>query len=194
MIPAILPVQELWDQIVDELHQSRKDLEPCTLVCRALVARGQSYTFRYIHLMDGLRVNRLGRLLTSSPHLIPHIRHLSLRNCGAESFIPLQRIPWSNVETLTLMDPGPGFLGQSFDRSAYEALYTLVELPSVWGLNICGPFWDAMELYRIFSHCTPSLQFIQCHLNSMPDPLTVQPIQKPKIRRLGSICRLLARH
>ncbi|KAJ7481903.1 hypothetical protein FB451DRAFT_1030631, partial [Mycena latifolia] len=78
MLTPSLPVQELWDYILDYLQDSPEDLESCSLVCQSFVPRAQSHLFREIMLtpMQGMAANRLAAILASSPHLISYIRIL----------------------------------------------------------------------------------------------------------------------
>ncbi|KAF7353948.1 hypothetical protein MVEN_01081200 [Mycena venus] len=190
MLPAILPVQELWDHIVDQLSQSQEDSRSCSLVCRALVARAQSHAFSYIHIESRVHGNRFARLLESSPHLIPYIRHLHFKNCGGLSITPLDLIPWSNLDTLTLHRHS--FSNIPFYRHVLEELYTLVALPSIRRLNFCGRLWHRTELFSIFARCTTALDdidFGDCSLRSLsasvPADLPAPHIYKPKVRRLA---------
>ncbi|KAJ7866018.1 hypothetical protein B0H14DRAFT_3595224 [Mycena olivaceomarginata] len=160
MLPAILPIQELWDHIIDQLHRSQEDLQSCSLVCRALVARAQSHAFSYIHIESRVHSNRFTRLLktSSSPHLIPYIHHLHFKNCGGLSISPLDLIPWSNLDTLTLHRHSSSRI--AFYCHVLEELQTLVALPSMRRLKFCGRSWHSMELFDIFAHCTTALDDI----------------------------------
>ncbi|KAF7362894.1 hypothetical protein MVEN_00639700 [Mycena venus] len=165
MVTASLSVQELWDHIVDELHQSPQDLRACSLVCRSFVSRAQSHVFSYIRV--GGNVIRLAGLLTSSPHLIPYIRHLYFENCGAESIALLHSVfVGSHVETITLKNHT--FYDMPFDHSLYEELYPLCGTP------ICSA-----------SQRLDHIHFQSCRLFSMPEDLALPQVRRPKIRRLG---------
>ncbi|KAJ7800069.1 hypothetical protein B0H13DRAFT_2390635 [Mycena leptocephala] len=90
ILPAGLPVQELWDLIIDEIH-SKQDLQSCSLVCRAFVARAQFPLFRLIYIWRTTHQQTvttaiyLASLLAASPYLIPHIRNLTLGVCDADA-------------------------------------------------------------------------------------------------------------
>ncbi|KAF8212605.1 hypothetical protein K438DRAFT_1167923 [Mycena galopus ATCC 62051] len=190
MPPAILP-QELWDHIVDQLSQSQQDLRSCSLVCRALVARAQSHAFRgYILIESRVHGNRFARVLESSPHLIPYIRHLHFKNCGGLSITPLDLIPWSNLDTLTLHRHSSQNI--PFYPHVLEEMHTLVALPSIRRLKFGGRPWRRTELFSILAHCTTALDdidFGDCMLSplsaSVAAELPVPHIHKLKVRRLA---------
>ncbi|KAJ6536308.1 hypothetical protein B0H19DRAFT_383923 [Mycena capillaripes] len=192
MVPSCLPVQELWDHVVDQLQWRKKDLKSCSLVCRALVPRAQSYIFCDIYLSfhSGSNVTRLAHLLASSPHLIAYIRHLSLRECEAGTMNSLDGIPWSRLETLTIMRHDMNFTSDrkfADNPPAFEQLYTLVGLPSLRRLNIYGPFWRVPYLFPILDHCTSALErleFENCNLRASFEPVVTRLAKKPKIRHL----------
>ncbi|KAJ7622000.1 hypothetical protein DFH06DRAFT_1143402 [Mycena polygramma] len=184
MLPSSLPVQEMWDQIIDELN-ARKDLQSCSLTCRAFAARAQSHIFRSISIRQKrsrdakVLARELADIVATSPHLISYIRILYLEGCDQDILSPLIRIPWSHLEDLTLSSSG-----QTFDL---ENMCLLVQLPSIRSLAIIGEQWETEHIYDIFSHCNSRLERVEFwHCN--PPPTSFSPSHSgapaPKIRHL----------
>jgi hypothetical protein len=155
-----------------------------------LVARAQFHAFSYIHIESRVHGNRFTRLLETSPHLIPYIRHLHFKNCGGLSITPLDLIPWSNLDTLTLHRHSSSRI--PFYRHVLEELQTLVALPSMRRLRFRGHLWHSMELFGIFAHCSAALDdvdFGDCFLHSLPASvpadLPAPRIHRLKVRRLA---------
>ncbi|KAK7005876.1 hypothetical protein R3P38DRAFT_3367287 [Favolaschia claudopus] len=79
--PSPLSIQELLDRSIDFLSASHVDLRSCSLVAHSWVHTAQSHLFRSPQLTaarPGAAATQLAlsAVLTSSPHLIHHVRHL----------------------------------------------------------------------------------------------------------------------
>ncbi|KAJ6487173.1 hypothetical protein C8R47DRAFT_517153 [Mycena vitilis] len=184
MLPSSLPVQEMWDQIIDELN-TRTDLQSCSLTCRAFAARAQSHIFRRIAIRQKRSrdaktlAKELADIIATSPHLISYIRILYLEGCDQDVLYPLVRIRWSHLEDLTLSSSG-----QAFDL---ENICILVQLPSIRSLAIIGEQWETERIHHIFCHCNSRLERVEFwHCN--PPPTSFSPSHSgapaPKIRHL----------
>ncbi|KAF7335569.1 hypothetical protein MVEN_02211000 [Mycena venus] len=187
MVPAALHIQELWDHIIDLLYQSQNDLHSCSLACRAFVARAQSHAFCEIQIENRGQGNRLSAVLSSSPHLISYILHLYFKNCGPLSISPLNTVPWSHLDTITLQRHSFAPLYPH----VIEELQVLVALPTIRRLRFRGPLWNPRDLFTIFSRRTTGLDqvdFDQCYLRALPahmrDDLPVPRTHKPHVHHL----------
>ncbi|KAJ6507529.1 hypothetical protein DFH09DRAFT_1438009 [Mycena vulgaris] len=86
-----LPVQELWDCILEFLSKSTPEIRAMALVCRPLYPMAQSQLFYHISFErptptphggpydEVAACKRLAEILDHSPHLIPYIRSINLR-------------------------------------------------------------------------------------------------------------------
>ncbi|KAF7367904.1 hypothetical protein MSAN_00855200 [Mycena sanguinolenta] len=163
--------QELWDDIVDVLHDSPDDLKSCSLVCRAFVARAQSHVFgtisigrapRYEYFDRPLQAKWLARLIRlvdlmkcSSPHLISYVHTLDIESCDAgEILILMAQIPWSRVRTLSLRHIPVQELGRVLD-----SVHMLVSISSLQRLRLESGRreWSMEDVHAIFTHCSPTL-------------------------------------
>ncbi|KAJ7062475.1 hypothetical protein C8F01DRAFT_100158 [Mycena amicta] len=121
---SALPVRELWETIIDHLHDSPPSLNACALTCRTFTSRAQAHIFHTIHVpVDPLdcgafdqeriaelrlrmkRYQQLSNLLLSSPNtafLVSRIRRLEIHSSSLEIITLFAGIPWTNVHTLRL--------------------------------------------------------------------------------------------
>ncbi|KAJ6507547.1 hypothetical protein DFH09DRAFT_280987 [Mycena vulgaris] len=82
-----LPVQELWDCILEFLSKRTPEIRAMALVCRSLCPMAQSQLFHDISTPTAhggpydevAACQRLAEILDHSPHLIPYIRSINLR-------------------------------------------------------------------------------------------------------------------
>ncbi|KAJ7660202.1 hypothetical protein DFH06DRAFT_391879 [Mycena polygramma] len=193
MLPACLPVHEMWDHIFDDLCRSQygcdkeKDLGACSLVCRGFVASAQSRLFRDIrpesfrdYGVDDSAGNRLANLLTTSPHLIRYTRILDLPKCDKEALLSVNRIPWSHLKTLTL---GRFVIEREVPPSLRE-LHKLVRLPTLRHLGIRGD-WKTEHLRSISTSSLERLDIVHCALKTIPSRPLPAKFQKIRIRQLS---------
>ncbi|KAJ7643082.1 hypothetical protein DFH06DRAFT_601847 [Mycena polygramma] len=195
-LPACLPVQEMWDHIIDDLQQSNTDLRSCSLVCWSFVARVQSHIFRCISIdkkhpkvaenQAEILASKLASILAESSHIIPYIRILYLGDCRGAVVTHLHRIPWSHLEELNLR------CYKKSDRipdANLNHIHGLVGLPSIRQVSIGGEGWGGGQIFKIVTHCTPHLErLIFWHCSSQLGPFhtsdsTVR-VTQPKIRQL----------
>ncbi|KAJ7604262.1 hypothetical protein FB45DRAFT_1070635 [Roridomyces roridus] len=113
MSSSLFP-QEIWDEIVDytagDFHEKTHlaELKSASLASRCFVSRAQLYIFRSISIHHsptaepGVLAERLLNVMTSSPHLIPHVQDLHVYDGDAKILHSVAQIPWSNVLQLTL--------------------------------------------------------------------------------------------
>ncbi|KAJ7860984.1 hypothetical protein B0H14DRAFT_2743184 [Mycena olivaceomarginata] len=163
--------QELWDDIVDVLHDSPDDLKSCSLVCHSFVARARSHIFgtisigrapRYEHFDRALQAKWLARLMrlvdlmkSSSPHLISYVHTLDIESCDTgEILILMARIPWCWVHTLFLRhipvrEPG----------KVLDSVHVLVGILRLQRLTLESSWseWRSEDLHAIFTHCSATL-------------------------------------
>ncbi|KAJ7643083.1 hypothetical protein DFH06DRAFT_1213684 [Mycena polygramma] len=204
VLPACLPVQEMWDHIIDELRRL-KDWQSCSLVCRSFLARAQSHIFRRISIHKKLFqepdivAKQLVSILTKSPHIIPYIRILYLGECRPAVVAHLLQISWTHLEDLTV-----SCLGDPITVADLEQIYPLVGLPTLRRIAFSGKGWGAEEMFKALSHCTPRLERIE-FWNCDPQIGSFQSTElaitglNPKIRQLtfmssDSMAGVLADH
>jgi hypothetical protein len=188
-----LPVQELWNSIIDFLHGCPLDLRSISLVCRSFDAHAQSHIFREIALPvkwrgdiiieQRIQADRLAALMESSPHLIQYVYSLSLAYAEVETLLLLARIPWSRLRTLSFVrmfyEPGDAFL---------NSINALVGLQSLRSLKIGesrSPDYDPLP--TILSHCSAGLESvaISYYTTIAESFLGLQPrFERPRIKKL----------
>jgi len=88
-LPVPLPA-EIYELIIDVLFDSRQTLRSCALVCHLFAQRAQKHLFARVDFTRPVRTAKriLGRyiwpterflqLLTVSPHIAPHVKHLHI--------------------------------------------------------------------------------------------------------------------
>ncbi|KAJ7174767.1 hypothetical protein C8R46DRAFT_1189434, partial [Mycena filopes] len=170
-----LPVPELWDAIIDCLRDYPYTLKSTALVCSSFAARAQSHLFRKITFpivifrgygeqivnleqLSRTQAPKLVAVMTSSPHLIPYVRSLSLRCYEANTVIMLARIPWTSIATLTMADMSPGVFPELL-----AATHKLIGMPSLRSVSLEAAHdtsWTGTVLSPILSHCGAGVQSI----------------------------------
>ncbi|KAJ7668951.1 hypothetical protein B0H17DRAFT_1335844 [Mycena rosella] len=188
-------LQELCDQIVHHLTQeSSRDLQSTALVCDTLCISAQSQIFRHVEpdacafpngflhdsdsaTVDGVSaLRRLTAILTNSPHLLRHIRSLSvlarfeiLEFVSSLQFPLLQRITFNFQDTVWP------------DADVFHLSRGLIELPTLrevkfYGLRAWLGVSEAlgMDLFpALFELCGGSFHSFEF---SSIDPTSVVPI------------------
>ncbi|KAF7339083.1 hypothetical protein MVEN_01984700 [Mycena venus] len=174
MEASSLAVQEIWDQVLNHLAAHR-DLKSCALVCRAFVSSAQTLLFHYVHThlagrrsfphVDGRRppltmsTDRLADFASQAPHLIDHIRELSIDGCDAETLAPIVEIPWSRLRAIAFEHAGSRDTGPlAADASAL--IGALVALPTLREISFSA-FYFGSELPAILAKCGAQV----CSLN-----------------------------
>ncbi|KAF7345806.1 hypothetical protein MVEN_01601700 [Mycena venus] len=168
ILPAGLPIQELWDLIIDEIL-SKKDLQSCSLVCRAFVMRAQFLLFRLIyiwrttHQHTVARAIELASLLTASPHT------------SSGTFVAL------------LLGPATQTFGLRVSSAVdLHRIPDLVCLGSLREVVFRGWQWKTEDISNILSHCNQHLarvEFFESGRAAAAVPLLSQR-RTPKIHRL----------
>ncbi|KAJ7140590.1 hypothetical protein C8R43DRAFT_1131528 [Mycena crocata] len=109
MVSPGLPVQELWEHVIDSVH-SIAELNSCSLVCHAFVARAQSHIFRSIFINGPLSSilaqhelsNRLTGLMASSPHLVRYVEAITIVAFDEEVLAAIAGITWPHLKHIGL--------------------------------------------------------------------------------------------
>ncbi|KAJ6555972.1 hypothetical protein B0H19DRAFT_138136 [Mycena capillaripes] len=188
-----LPLQELWEIIIDHLHESPAELKSTSLTCRSFVSPAQSHIFREISvpvkhgdsgIKQRIQAKRLHALMNSSPHLIPYVHSLSLGTCEPEILIPLARIRWSRVHTLSLAD-----MAQDPYDEFVHSIQMLIGLSSLRTLAIRDfERCNAEQLHTILSYCNAGLENITltfCDIYPAPAFMPLEPpTPRPRIQKL----------
>ncbi|KAF7341373.1 hypothetical protein MVEN_01873800 [Mycena venus] len=175
-----LLVQELWDEVLDHLCNSRKDLLSSALVCRAFVGRAQMHLFRSIIIASlrhqtTLSAAQLAEIISRSPHLIDYISELYVGRCDVETLTPLVHILWSRVSAISLAHSDEGQV------PALDLIGTLVSLPTLRKISFHSNAWEADHLRAVLAGCNPcviSLAFHTCSPELLP-PNTENTLAPP---------------
>ncbi|KAJ6562072.1 hypothetical protein B0H19DRAFT_92520 [Mycena capillaripes] len=197
-----LSIQETWDEILDHLHDSPKDLKSSALVCHAFVSRTQMHLFRSMKVdcersppqwhrshshHQVMSAARLAQLLSHSPHLIGHIRELYIGQCNVHTLDAMAQIAWSRLHTIIF------FGNENYHQTDVIALIgSLVSLPTVRKLSFHSMFWQSAHLHAVLGRCNSgvhSLIFERCYLPNTPYdiPPTTNP-HRPIITSLVLFC------
>jgi hypothetical protein len=188
-MPATCLLPELWEIIIGFLQDDTVDLKSTSLACRSFVSHAQSHIFREIqvsiwakHYGDygeerGVQANRLTALMESSPHLIRHVRSLTVEGCEPEMVIPLARIRWSRVDTLELED-----ITEDPSDDCARSIHTLVGLSSLCTLTIRN-CCHAEQLHTILSHCSAALENVSLRSCKISPTPAFRPLKSPRPRQ-----------
>jgi hypothetical protein len=166
MEASSLLVQELWDEMLDYLNSSRKDLLSA-LACRALTLSAQRHLFYSIQLDSGLKASQLVEILSSSPHLIAYISELEINPYNPETLTPIAQVPWSRVSAISLIKRGDA------EEPALELLLPLISLPTLRRVSIRDGPWDTPHLRAVLANCSPpvtTLAFLACSTKIYASP------------------------
>ena len=90
--------QELIDAIIDYLHDNKRTLRSCTLVCKTWIYRARFHLFSRLEVTSQDIVERLIR----AKYVIPFIRHIYLQPSQINLQV-LPRVGFENIQSLTLM-------------------------------------------------------------------------------------------
>ncbi|KAJ7166191.1 hypothetical protein C8R46DRAFT_1192589 [Mycena filopes] len=196
-----LSVPELWDAILDCLRDYPYTLKSTALVCSSFSARAQSHLFRKITLpivifrgygeqivnleqLSSTQPPKLVAVMTSSPHLIPYVRSLSLRCYEANTVILLARVPWTSIATLAVTDMVPAVFPELL-----AATQNLIGMPSLRTVSLEGAYqtsWTGTELSPILSQSgVQSITFKYFNISGHTEFVDSESTrQRPRIREL----------
>ncbi|KAJ7442020.1 hypothetical protein FB451DRAFT_1298111, partial [Mycena latifolia] len=177
----VLQIQELLDQCIEFLCDSRPDLKACALVSRSWTFAAQVHLFREVQIKSISSPNlwpRLQEILRSSPHLIRHIRRLHFNS----EAVPLARvfeiceIPFTHLHHVSARHtntPLPVEL----------PIPQLLGLPTLTRVKIVAQFRDPSSFLRLWERCSPNLRHLDlyCFQRSDQDVLPVPAQRCPPI-------------
>ncbi|KAJ6543104.1 hypothetical protein B0H19DRAFT_1268268 [Mycena capillaripes] len=179
LLPPGLPVQEIWDQILDLLDRAR-DLKSCALASRSLTPRAQFHLFHDIILAkpnddprrfdDGAACRRLFSILDTSPHLARYIRCISipfsleiLTCVGGMELPQLREIHFCDSTASHFSEEDPAF-------ATLDLAHGLIALPSVrsvhidvqkWPFERDGPGFASMVMSHLFRNSTSHIEILK---------------------------------
>jgi hypothetical protein len=162
MEASSLVVQELWDAIIDYLHDSPKDLLSSALVCRAFVHRAQIHLFHSIVIASdrdpgAVSAIQLSSILAHSPHLIRYICDLTIGQCDTETLAPIVEVAWSHIFAIALVH-----LDDSL-APALDLIGIFVSLSSLRKITFQSNAWEAAHLHAVLAICNPSVHSLAFH-------------------------------
>ncbi|TFY60567.1 hypothetical protein EVJ58_g5056 [Rhodofomes roseus] len=70
---------EIWDHIVDFLHDDRDALLSCSRTCRALLPASRRHAFRHITLYNASRYHSFKAIVKKRNYVQPHVRILTIQ-------------------------------------------------------------------------------------------------------------------
>ncbi|KAF7354036.1 hypothetical protein MVEN_01090500 [Mycena venus] len=188
-----LLVQELLEHCIAYLDHSPRDLKACALVSRLWVYAAQSRLFRAPNITDpSTLIPELSwapflKTLDSSPHLIPHIRHLKIQSLGPEAVATLSRIcsvHYTHLETVTFRYPG------DLQGSAVTAFQRLLALPTLRCVKILEcDFNDPKYFAALWEGCALGIRHVVLNCGTeRPNSFASQSL--PPRGNTGSVPRL----
>ncbi|KAJ7485623.1 hypothetical protein FB451DRAFT_1230552 [Mycena latifolia] len=157
--------QELKDKIIGLLDDRTEDLRACALSSRSLLYAAQALLFQKISVSHprndtddppmeaedcafaGAAFGRLAEVLIESPHLIPHIRSMSVTTY-LEVVLLLAEMELTHLRNLTLYSD----LSGAIDGPLVAPLRRVIARSSIRRVTICAAFSA-----HIFGACTPYL-------------------------------------
>ncbi|KAJ6489789.1 hypothetical protein C8R45DRAFT_1213240 [Mycena sanguinolenta] len=204
-------IQELVDLCIHFLHvpQHESDLRACALVSRSWVYPAQSQIFRGITIAAGHVVlsftqsghppppwSRLQQTLETSPHLIEHIRDLSIR-IGArpiEQLLSICNFPFTHLEHVD------SHYGEDFTAQIALAYQQLFSLPTIRSIGLGG--MNPTNFTKTFECCSSAVRKLYLQVNgglsfsATPENHTGAPIELAVLTfvTIGPIDRPLTIH
>ncbi|KAJ6543736.1 hypothetical protein DFH09DRAFT_1173155 [Mycena vulgaris] len=188
MAPNPLEIQELLEKCIGfvagpvYLLRCVPDLMACALVARSWVDPAQSHLFRaphntnyYIsHALSGLdrAVLHFCNALETSPHLIRHVRDLSLTHsadCPLDytNLMKICSIPFTHLESLFI------FARRELTYPWSSRLCRLFSLPSLLSLKLDIVVYDVTTFAHLWARCSPNIRDLELEaiidLESKPD-------------------------
>ncbi|KAJ7812776.1 hypothetical protein B0H14DRAFT_2855842, partial [Mycena olivaceomarginata] len=167
-------IQELLDHCLSYLH-SLNDLKSCAQVSRFWVYAAQSRIFRALHITNG-SWNHLLEALTSSPHLISHIRRLDIQLRQPEATTTLSTVcgfPFRHVGKIVFMYNGV------IDPSTVTALQHLLALPTLRRVALQCTFGTFHDFTRLWARCVPGSGIVRVALACYSHEWTMPNAQWP---------------
>ncbi|KAJ7673206.1 hypothetical protein DFH06DRAFT_1467576 [Mycena polygramma] len=151
---ASLLSQELWDQIIDHLHDDNGALKSSVLICRAFVQRAQLHLFRCLRLRswDDPFPTTLEHFISRSSHLLDHVCDLSIWRCDANLTL-LAHLPWPRLSTISVSH----YLKREISLPAIDLLCILVSLPTLRSLSISSTSFTLEEIHTILASCSSNV-------------------------------------
>ncbi|KAJ7608879.1 hypothetical protein DFH06DRAFT_190747 [Mycena polygramma] len=181
---ASLLSQEIWDQIIDHLHDEKGALKSSVLVCRAFVRRSQLHIFASARLLAPSK--RLRKILSCSAHLLDYVCDLSIWKCDAKTLTHLAHLSWPRLSTISVSY----YSGRKKPLPAIDLLCILVSLPTLRSLSISSSSFTLEDIHTILASCSSSLlSFRFCGEPEMSQtairnfPLT-RTVPRPRITHL----------
>ncbi|KAJ6550235.1 hypothetical protein B0H19DRAFT_1378823 [Mycena capillaripes] len=181
-------IQELVDLCIHFLRDSQRDLRACALVSRSWVYPAQSHVFREITIAGGDPGGtpltewgghrggakpalwlQLQQTLETSPHLIPHIRRLSIDirvRANEQLLLSICNFPFTHLE-----HAGSRFDGDFTLQTAF-AFQELFSLPTIRSIKLKGAAsLKPTTFTKIFERCSPSVRKLDVQVNgALPFP------------------------
>ncbi len=121
----VLPA-EIWDRVIDHLHDNKRALKRCSLVCKSWRNSSQHHLLCTVVLNSGLwRAKELPALVAVGYHIVdlvlveqvvdlgalkrmlhslPNVQKLSMRSCQVSFSIPVTEPPVLKLSTLEIRD------------------------------------------------------------------------------------------
>ncbi|KAJ7811091.1 hypothetical protein B0H14DRAFT_3880260 [Mycena olivaceomarginata] len=166
-------IQELVDRCIHFLRVSQRDLKACALVSRSWLYPAQSQIFREIIITAGnvvfsltqsghpkpARWSRLQQTLETSPHLIQHIRDLSIR-IGAkpnEELLSICNFPFTHLEHVG------SHCGEDFTAQIALAFQQLFSLPTIRSIELGG--MKPTDFAKTFERCSSAVTKLEVRVN-----------------------------
>ncbi|KAF7342267.1 hypothetical protein MVEN_01814800 [Mycena venus] len=178
-----LDIPELVEHCIGFLSNSNPDLIASALVAHSWLHPAQSHLFRAPHLRNGgvesseHQLLRLHNILEASPHLIRHVRELSInRNYRNYTFredritnTTLAKI--CNLEFTRLQSVSISEMQQLSELSIplANALQRLLSAPSICTLRLHATFSDLFTLIQIWEHCSPAIRHLDLSVRLYDD-------------------------
>ncbi|KAF7332787.1 hypothetical protein MKEN_00162400 [Mycena kentingensis (nom. inval.)] len=210
----LLPVQDLWDLILDHLADSPPALAAAALTHRALTPRAHSLLFATVvvpaeplacdfflnQCMEEIaryltRIRRLTSCLLSAPdsyRILSRIHTLDIHSSSPAIIHLLAGVPFTHLRTLR-MTAVPQFRSRELveDLCALVAVPSLEEVDLRFALGVWYRFTDA-ELREVFTALAPgvrTLRLASCHPYGDPTQPVLTPTRahatRPQLRTLA---------
>ncbi|KAF7339077.1 hypothetical protein MVEN_01984100 [Mycena venus] len=179
MEASSLPIQDIWDEILD-YADSHTELKSFALVCRAFVSRAQMLLFHTVRAyrvgrrtalwLDGRRfplmmsTDHLMDFYSHVPHLIGHIRELSIDQVDAKTLAPIVQISWTSLRKVSF-----DHCREPLGSETLDLIGTLISLPTLHEISFTSFLWESHQLRTILAKCGSAVRGLKFDLSGISD-------------------------
>ncbi|RDB14626.1 hypothetical protein Hypma_016534 [Hypsizygus marmoreus] len=132
--------QEIFEMVLDELHEDRQALKQCALAWRNFVPRSQQHLFCQVYILTTSASRHLHDILTVNAFLTQHIHSLELSDIFAwiekDSYLPVTLSLMPSLKSLSINSSSNTATWANIPESTRIAIEHIIRLSSLVHLRI----------------------------------------------------------